>query len=451
MIRNAQVTPTLTGVLVKGYFGDVKYPTDGKYLPPIERACPKERAAYKIAGKAMTTGKAIKQGCHYQTTWVPFCDAPVKVFMAARGSNSPLYGSERPVEVSLLAPCRKCSKCMRVRRTRWFNRALAECKATHAQGKRTWSVTLTFDPVHLAGVLGEARGLPGHDWQARIERAAYGHVQKYYKRLRKALSCKLRYMGVAEYGEETGRLHFHVLIHEVNKPITKRTIEKLWRSNVHARLVRNPDRQAGYIVKYLTKDASSRMRASRYYGSEKKEKKQSIEHRRPPPGGSLPSIFDRNQTKVSLYERHPEIPVHTRFGLGNAPAGNGGAAVSRPPDIARECPVQGRGDFGVHLDGNAARNSDTLSRLARNPDAKASQSRDKAKKLAKIYASAGPRPYTLKSGARLLSEAHQAGLLATANKAADRAKDHRRPRLRPRQNASHSEMDAEKGSRSDRQ
>ena len=49
--------------------------------------------------------------------------------------------------------------------------------------------------------------------EAATERIAYTHVQGYLDRLRK--SCgSFRYVAIPEYGEENGRLHYHLIIHE---------------------------------------------------------------------------------------------------------------------------------------------------------------------------------------------------------------------------------------------
>lgn len=106
--------------------------------------------------------------------------------------------------------------------------------------------------------------------ERRIDDAAYKHVQRYFKRLRKATKASFRYIAVFELGEEHGRAHYHLLIHEISKPITKSAIDQQWRSIVHARLVAM-DRKGlpAYISKYATKSLSVAVRASTYYGKEK--------------------------------------------------------------------------------------------------------------------------------------------------------------------------------------
>jgi len=144
----------------------------------------------------------------------------------------------------------------------WRERALVEME----RAVRTWFVTLTFSPEHLAGILQEAALLTrpeSHD--GRVETAAYRHVQRYFKRLRKD-GCRFRYLAVYERGEETGRSHYHLFVHEV-APITKRHLERRWRSNVHARLVADDaSGKASYLTKYATKSLDVKPRASSRYG-----------------------------------------------------------------------------------------------------------------------------------------------------------------------------------------
>jgi hypothetical protein len=192
-------------------------------------------------------------------THVPYCDDPVTIHRAIRAG-----GHFRSLAVTQLGPCRKCAKCLKFRQMLWRERCLLET----AQAKRTWFVTLTFAPMHLAGVMQEARLLPTTVGN-RVDRAAYGHVQRYFKRLRKnAPQSRFRYLAVFERGEETGRPHYHLMLHEVGaRPLTRRVIDANWRSFTHAKLVNEArNGMASYITKYLTKDLSVRPRPSQRYG-----------------------------------------------------------------------------------------------------------------------------------------------------------------------------------------
>lgn len=225
----------------------------------------RERAATSNARKRhssrMMRGQAFSRTESHDPSQ-PYCDSPVVVGQRARASA---FGPS--IETSAFRPCRKCEKCRTFRRLQWRDRIAVEI----AKAPRSWFVTLTFDPVHLAGVLIEARKLRqlrDISEDASVARAAWTHGDLYLKRLRKTTSLRMRYVAIFERGEETDRPHFHMCLHEVDGPITKRTIENQWRSNVHCRLVQGgSERAAGYLTKYLVKDATVRPYASQRYGS----------------------------------------------------------------------------------------------------------------------------------------------------------------------------------------
>lgn len=212
------------------------------------------RGTIKLAAKLALIGGQQKL-LTFQAPWVPHCDTPRKVYRA----HTRMRGL-RSVEVSMDVPCRKCAKCKRFRQMKWRERALHEI----AQANRTWALTLTFSPVHMAGVLTSAKSPAAK----HVERRAYADVQRYFKRLRRSAD-RFRYLAVFERGEVSGRMHYHVLLHEIGRfPVQKVLLENKWPSFVHARLVVGVAGQvsASYITKYATKDLSVPPRASSGYG-----------------------------------------------------------------------------------------------------------------------------------------------------------------------------------------
>ncbi len=229
--------------------------------------------AQRIGTQSVAVKAALAGGQVGQSSWVgpwePYCDNPVTVNrrVTSRESHGAVMIGKlkvsdmlKSLEVSINVPCRRCKKCLEFRQCRWRERAVNECD----KANRTWWICLTFSPIHLAGVLLEARSGELKD----IERAAYRHVQKYFKRLRKAGSV-FRYFAVYERGDKHGRSHYHLLLHETgSKPILNETIQEIWPSNVWVRLLGSEDagRTASYITKYATKSLDIRPRASVLYG-----------------------------------------------------------------------------------------------------------------------------------------------------------------------------------------
>lgn len=196
----------------------------------------------------------------------PFCDDPQQI--AAYVDPRDIFLPS--VEVVRWVPCRKCKKCLQFRQMRWRERAMFEI----SESPRTWVVTLTFSPVHLAGLFMRLHEFKG-TLNQKVDAACYGEVQKYIKRLRKA-GHELRYFAVFEGEYEAHqsdgsasklhRAHYHLMLHEKNRPISWRQITDHWRrgSFSHAKLA-GSSAAASYVTKYLTK-SGGRIRASFRYG-----------------------------------------------------------------------------------------------------------------------------------------------------------------------------------------
>jgi len=211
----------------------------------------------------------------------PYCDKPVKVWRYQRPGEGSIS-----LEIEHWAPCRSCEKCLLFRQLQWAERMTQELQAA----PRSWFVTLTFSEIHLAGIISEAYQKYGKASAREIELAAYAHVQKYLKRLRKTCG-KFRFCAVPEYGDESGRLHYHLLVHETGHgAVLHRHLDGQWRSHTQANLVKSAAACGRYVSKYLTKNFS-RIRSSQWYGQEKpsvppRNKKQSGRRNDVPP---LPS------------------------------------------------------------------------------------------------------------------------------------------------------------------
>lgn len=192
------------------------------------------------------------------------------------GSEVPSVRGRRTVEAHIAVRCRKCEACLRYRRRLWTARAISEVR----QSRRTWFLTLTYAPAarFVATERAQTRYLTGRvDWlhmtaQERfrtIERETGKDVTLFFKRLRKNTGARFRYLLVSE-AHEDGFPHYHALLHETaNVAVTKRAIQGAWRAGFsHAKLIEYQDAKAtGYVCKYLSKSAATRVRASQKYGS----------------------------------------------------------------------------------------------------------------------------------------------------------------------------------------
>lgn len=92
-------------------------------------------------------------------------------------------------------PCGVCIGCRIDRAEGWAIRALHEAKM-HGLEPGSAFLTLTFDPDHLPV-----------DNSVRLD-----VMQKFMKRLRKAVGVRVRFLLCGEYGDRRGRAHYHVLV-----------------------------------------------------------------------------------------------------------------------------------------------------------------------------------------------------------------------------------------------
>lgn len=87
-------------------------------------------------------------------------------------------------------PCGKCEGCRATARSDWAIRIFHESQ----NWDRNCFVTLTYDDQHLPPEIRK------------------DDIQNFIKRLRKQSDRKIRYYAVGEYGEQTRRPHYHIVI-----------------------------------------------------------------------------------------------------------------------------------------------------------------------------------------------------------------------------------------------
>lgn len=196
------------------------------------------------------------------------------LFVPGRAPDEP--DKPKVMSVYVRTRCRKCEECLKHRRRLWTARAMAETK----NALRTWFGTLTVSPDRRfqAMMLAERESLTrraerfdqltSSEQLRAITRQLQPEVTRWLKRVRQQSKASLRYLLVVEPHKD-GFPHFHMVLHETSiTPVSKRTLEDQWRYGFSSwRLVPAGEmRQVGYVCKYLTKSAQTRVRASRQYG-----------------------------------------------------------------------------------------------------------------------------------------------------------------------------------------
>lgn len=132
-------------------------------------------------------------------------------------------------------PCGKCPKCLGRRTSGWSFRLMQEDK----RSSTSMFVTLTYDTDHVPIT------------QNGFMSLQKDHLQKFFKRLRKAHGeghTTIKYYAVGEYGGKTSRPHYHIILFNANQDL----ICKAWgMGDIHYGHVNGAT--VGYTLKYVMK------------------------------------------------------------------------------------------------------------------------------------------------------------------------------------------------------
>lgn len=136
------------------------------------------------------------------------CFKPIKLRLTKEQINKRINMQNLPDELRFATytyvPCGKCEACLSNRRTSWTIRLMNEVK--HCDS--CYFVTLTYDDEHLNY---EAVNVDGAlDY---VPMVCKRDCQLFLKRFRKLIQpFKIRYFLVSEYGPQTLRPHYHMLL-----------------------------------------------------------------------------------------------------------------------------------------------------------------------------------------------------------------------------------------------
>lgn len=165
----------------------------------------------------------------------------------------------------LKLPCRRCVGCRLGKSREWANRVVME-QQYHSQ---SWFLTLTYDDEHLPRSfpcdLATGEIISVHGTLVKSD------LQKFMKRLRKNSRQQLRFFAAGEYGTQTFRPHYHLIlfglqlddadVHLVSKSpmgdeyYTSDLISKCWDKGFNI-LGRVSWQSAAYVARYTMKKAT---------------------------------------------------------------------------------------------------------------------------------------------------------------------------------------------------
>lgn len=113
-------------------------------------------------------------------------------------------------------PCNKCIACRLNYSANWANRLLLELKKIPEEKK--WFITLTYSPEKLhitqgvdpeTGEIYESNKLEMRDVQLFLKRLRKNYAEKFPHE-------KIRYFYCGEYGSQTERAHYHMIVWNIN-------------------------------------------------------------------------------------------------------------------------------------------------------------------------------------------------------------------------------------------
>lgn len=172
----------------------------------------------------------------------------------------------------MLIPCGQCIGCRIRQREDWTTRI--ELEARDYPKEEVWFITLTYDDDHVPGMIIKTGEImrkvqytwkPGEKLPSSVQILLYEDIQKFLKRLRKAYRGKLRYFVAGEYGEQTARPHYHMILYgwkptdledlykiHHNGYYTSKWLEDLWRMG-QIQIAQAVPETYRYVAGYVTK------------------------------------------------------------------------------------------------------------------------------------------------------------------------------------------------------
>ena len=270
------------------------HPTHGKRRET--RRAPVEHS--KLASRvydALADGKAEQtSAARWVVNYAGNCEAPLPV---------KAYAASGALFTTTLTRCRRCRPCLRAKQFYWARAAMRWTESTARAGLRTWFGTLTLTQAWQDEILREAREAdPAPDaawWDEAhcderfrlVRNVLKGHLQRYWKRLRKGtkrcLRCyptkprskdpsewdhppaQFKYFAVFER-HKSGLPHIHWLLHETGDRVLLKTLACQWPYGfVKIKVVKGDEiaRAGFYVSKYLGKAFQARQIASTEYAS----------------------------------------------------------------------------------------------------------------------------------------------------------------------------------------
>lgn len=152
-----------------------------------------------------------------------------------------------------IVPCSRCAACIRRRVAGWSFRLMQEFKVSNS----AHFITLTYSNAHVPVTRNKLLSLDKRDVQLFLKRLRKAHMFSYRLSNYKTVSTihpgekPLKYFLCGEYGENTERPHYHMILFNANQDL----IQPAWpKGGVHYGEV--TEASITYTLKYMQKQTS---------------------------------------------------------------------------------------------------------------------------------------------------------------------------------------------------
>lgn len=147
----------------------------------------------------------------------------------------------------LAVPCNHCVLCKKSKVDSFVDRCRLECQV---HDSKPWFITLTYDNEHLPDAGVSVRDVQLFLKRFRINMERHGYVER------------VRYVAVGEYGKNTHRAHYHLLVWNLSSYTSNQyrelsyLLQKSWNKGflMHRLVDLKDDNCFYYTAKYLKKD-----------------------------------------------------------------------------------------------------------------------------------------------------------------------------------------------------
>lgn len=152
------------------------------------------------------------------------------------------------VSKGIHVPCGKCEFCLKRKRSEWLMRLEHEADVSCS----SLFITLTYNDQNVPITYEGRQSLFKRDLTNFLKRLRYYHTKR-RKSLKTQGNRSMKYFAIGEYGSDTFRPHYHVLLFHAEN-LTREEIDKTWYYGF-TKIDPVSKKRINYITKYMITDS----------------------------------------------------------------------------------------------------------------------------------------------------------------------------------------------------